>query len=46
MPDLLPPTRFGNPILREVMPRLTPEEILSETVQALIDNMRYALREK
>ena len=46
MSELLTATRFGNPILREEMRRLNPEEILSEETQNLIENMYYTLREK
>jgi peptide deformylase len=46
MPELLNATRFGNQILREEMRRLSPEEILSDEVQGLIENMYFTLREK
>jgi len=46
MPEILPITRFGNPVLRENTRRLGEEEILSSTVQTLIGNMRYTLIEK
>ena len=46
MPELLTATRFGNPILREAMRRLTSEEIMSDEVQELIANMYFTLREK
>jgi len=46
MPELLSATHFGNAILREEMRRLTPEEILSDETQSLIENMYYTLREK
>lgn len=46
MPELLKATRFGNKILREKMKRLNPEEILSEQIQELIENMYFTLREK
>ncbi len=46
MPELLNTTRFGNEILREEMRRISPEEILSNEVQALIENMYYTLHEK
>jgi peptide deformylase len=46
MPEILTATRFGNPILREEMRRLSPEEILSDEIQGLIENMYYTLREK
>ncbi len=34
-------TRAGNPILREVMPELSREEIISTEIQNLIANIRY-----
>lgn len=37
---LLSITRFGNPVLRQVSKRLTKEEILSDDVQTLIQNIR------
>lgn len=46
MPELLNATRFGNPILREEMRRLSAEEILSDEIQELIENMYFTLREK
>lgn len=46
MPNLLKATRFGNPILRENMRKLTLDEILSDETQRLIEDMRYTLREK
>lgn len=46
MPELLNTTRFGNKILREEMRRISPKEILSNEVQALIENMNYTLHEK
>lgn len=46
MPEILPLTRFGNPILRETARRLTKEEILSATTQTLIANMRHTLVKK
>lgn len=46
MPKILTTTRFGNPILRKSAQRLTHEDILSETTQDLIVNMRYTLVEK
>ena len=39
--QLLQLTRAGNPILREVMPRLSREDILSEEVQSAIADMRH-----
>ena len=38
---LLELTRAGNPILREVMPRVIIKEIISEEIQRLIADMRY-----
>lgn len=46
MSELLNATRFGNPILREEMRRISPDEILSDEIQTFIDNMHYTLREK
>ena len=46
MSEILPITRFGNPVLREVAKRLTTEEIQSQETQDLITNMRYTLAEK
>ena len=46
MPEILNMTRFGNPILRETARRLTKEEILSDEIQTLIQNMRYTLQER
>lgn len=46
MPELLPATRFGNPILREPTQELTRSKILSDEIQTLIENMRYTLVEK
>lgn len=46
MTEILPITRFGNPVLRESTRRLSEEEILSDDVQTLIENMRYTLVEK
>jgi len=46
MPKLLTATRFGNPILREVARRLTPEEILSSETQAIIEDIRFTVRER
>lgn len=46
MPEILNITRFGNPILRGVAKRLTPNEMLSDEIQDLINNMRYTLIEK
>lgn len=41
MPRLLKLTRFGNPMLRQKQTELTPEQILSSDIQALIANIRY-----
>lgn len=46
MPELLTATRFGNPILRNEMRRLTPEEIKSDEIQKLIADMYFTLRKK
>jgi len=44
--QLLKLARAGNPILREVMPRLSPEKILSKEVQDLIADIRYTNQQK
>lgn len=46
MSEILPITRFGNPVLRKVAKRLSTEEIKSQEIQDLINNMRYTLTEK
>lgn len=46
MSEILTPTRFGNPILRETARRLTPDEIVSEEIQTLIANMYYTVDAK
>jgi peptide deformylase len=46
MPEILDLTRFGNPVLREPARRLTKDEILSDEVQTLIENMYYTLKER
>lgn len=46
MPKILKATRFGNPILRSKAKRLTLEQIKSEHVQELIEDMRYTLLKK
>lgn len=46
MPQILPITRFGNPILRENTKQLTRREIVSEKIQTLINNMRHTLVER
>ena len=38
--------RAGNPILREVMPRVAPNEIGSDEIQGLIANIRHTCRER
>lgn len=45
-PKSLELVRAGAPILREVMPRLSREEILSNEVQELIEDMYYTVREQ
>lgn len=39
-------TRAGNPILREVMPEVPKEDILSDKIQGLIASIRYTNRQK
>jgi peptide deformylase len=46
MAEILPITRFGNPLLRQRARRLSDEEILSAGIQKLIENMRHTLVEK
>jgi peptide deformylase len=46
MAETLPVTRFGNPILRNVARRLAPDEILSDKIQNLINDIRHMIREK
>jgi peptide deformylase len=46
MSEILPITRFGNPVLREIARLMSVEEILSNDTQELITNMRYTLVEK
>lgn len=46
MSEILPITRFGNPVLRETARRLSEKEILSSDIQALIENMRHTLIKK
>lgn len=46
MPEILTPTRFGNPVLREKAYRLTLEEIQSEKIQTLIKNIAYTLEKE
>jgi peptide deformylase len=43
---VLPRTQFGNPILRQKARQLSKEEILSEPIQELIQNMIYTLEHK
>lgn len=43
---ILTHTRAGNPILREVMPELSQEEIISTEIQNLIANIRYTNQER
>ena len=38
--------RAGNPILREVMPRLSPKKIVSKEIQDMIADIRYTNRQK
>lgn len=46
MPELLKLTKFGNPILRVEAQRLSIDEIRSERIQKLIENMKYTLQEE
>lgn len=46
MPELLTLTKFGNPVLREKTRSLSGGEISSTEIQALIENMRYTLKEE
>lgn len=46
MPKLLNITRIGNPILREQCRGLTEVEILGDTIQALIADMKHTLTKK
>jgi peptide deformylase len=46
MTEILEATRFGDPILREVVRKLEPDEILAEETQDLIENMYHTLKEK
>lgn len=43
---LLELTRVGNPILRQVMPEVLQEDILSEEVQSLIADIRHTNQKK
>jgi peptide deformylase len=44
--NLLPRTKFGNPILRAKARHLSREEILSDDIQTLIADMRYTVAKK
>lgn len=46
MPEILNITRFGNSILREPARRLAKDEIFSDKVQTLVEDMYFTLREK
>jgi peptide deformylase len=46
MSEILELARFGNPILRSETKKLSLEEISSEEIQTLIENMRYTLIQK
>ncbi len=46
MPEVLGLTRAGNPILREEMLRLSVDEIASDEVQLLIENIRYTCQKE
>jgi peptide deformylase len=46
MPKILRKTEFGNPLLRATQRRLTHDEILSEAVQDLIENMYLTLEHR
>jgi peptide deformylase len=43
---VLKKTSFGNPILRQVAQRLSPEEIANDEIQQLITDMYYTLEKK
>lgn len=45
-PKILTLTRLGNPILREKMPRLSRDDIVSDAVRELIENIRYTNQQK
>lgn len=45
-PKTLELVRAGDPILREVMPQLSREEILSDEIQKLIEDMYHTVREQ
>lgn len=44
--NILKLTRAGNPILREIMPKVSKEDILSDKVQNLIADIRYTNQQK
>ena len=46
MSKILKAARFGNPVLRQVARRLEANEIRSERIRTLIENMRYTLKSK
>jgi peptide deformylase len=46
MPKILRKTEFGNPILRTTAELLSDEEILSDTIQQLIENMYHTLNHR
>lgn len=46
LPKILKLTRAGNPILREKMPELSVDEILSSEIQELIADMYHTIRER
>ena len=46
MPNILRKIDFGNPLLRSVGQLLSPEEILSVHIQAVIEDMYYTLEQK
>ena len=46
MLDILPLSYFGNPILRGVAQPLSVEDIRSDKIQLLIEQMRYTLEQK
>lgn len=45
-PEILPLTRAGDPILREIMPPVAPEDIGLGKIQNLIANIRHTCRER
>ena len=46
MPKIITRTQFGNPVLRQKAKELSAEEILSDRIQMLINNMRHTLKER